>query len=396
MSEHLLEKIDLFNGNLPLEQARTIPSLWYFDSEVYAAECRAVFGDTWQQVGRLDQLPDPGSFFTTDIAGEPILVLRDQTGTLRAFVNVCRHRAARVIHEPCGKVTRLRCRYHGWTYDLAGRLRGTPEFEGVADFRREDQGLVPLAVETWGPLVWVRQGGQQPNGVSLAQFLAPLPKRTAQLTIEDLRFFERREYTLACNWKVFVDNYLDGGYHVNTIHPGLAGVLDYSRYRTEIADHTSVQSSPMRAPDAASDDVSARSVRTGDMAYYWWVFPNFMVNIYQGMMDTNLVLPLGPDRCRVIFDFFFSDKGETGVAKYRKDSIAVSHQIQLEDLGICEDVQKGLASRSYDTGRFSVRREIAGYHFHRLLARYLSQHARAEGDKTPGNGAKEKLPGLGG
>jgi len=114
------------------------------------------------------------------------------------------------------------------------------------------------------------------------------------------------------------------------------------------------------------------------------------------MMDTNLVLPLGPDRCRVIFDFFFSDQGKTGVEKYRKESIAVSHQIQLEDLGICEDVQKGLASRSFDTGRFSVRREMAGYHFHRLLARYLAQHVQPAGALGAGNGAREKRPGLGG
>ncbi len=368
MPQRLKEKIDAFNPTLPLEQARTIPSDWYFDPEIYAAECQSVFARTWQQVGRLDQLAEPGSFFTTELAGEPILVLRDQAGVLRAFFNVCRHRAARVMQEPAGKVSKLRCRYHGWTYDLAGRLRGTPEFEGVADFCREEQGLVPLSVETWGPLVWVRQ---QPAGMPLTQFLAPLPERTTALGIATLRFVERREYTLACNWKVFVDNYLDGGYHVNTVHPGLAGVLDYSRYRTEIAEHTSVQSSPMRQPDAKSDDTSAAAVRTGDMAYYWWVFPNFMVNIYEGMMDTNVVLPLGPDRCRVVFDFYFSDKGQPGDAQFRKESIAVAHQIQLEDLTICEEVQKGLASRSFDTGRFSVRRELAGYHFHRVLARWL-------------------------
>ncbi len=384
MSQSLTEKIHAFDSSLPLERARTIPSLWYFDPGFYAAECQAVFATTWQQVGRLDQLPEAGSFFTTDSAGEPIVVLRDGDQVLRAFVNVCRHRAARVAHEPCGKVTRLRCRYHGWTYDLTGRLRGTPEFDGVADFCREDQGLVPLAVQTWGPLVWIRPGGL---AGSLAEFLAPLPERTTHLGIEDLHFFERREYTLACNWKVFVDNYLDGGYHVNTIHPGLAGVLDYSHYRTEIAAHASVQSSPLRAPNATSDDLSASQVRTGDMAYYWWVFPNFMVNIYQGMMDTNLVLPLGPERCRVIFDFFFADQGPTGSEAYRKESVAVAHQIQLEDQGICEDVQKGLASRFFDTGRFSVRREIAGYHFHCLLARSLAQSR-----SVPGN---ESAPGLG-
>lgn len=119
----LLEKIELFDPNLPLAEARTIPSVWYFDPEVHAAERSSVFAGTWQQIGRLDQLAEPGSFVTEDVAGEPILVVRDQERTLRAFSNVCRHRAARVAREPAGKVSRLRCRYHGWTYDLAGRLR---------------------------------------------------------------------------------------------------------------------------------------------------------------------------------------------------------------------------------------------------------------------------------
>ena len=198
----------------------------------------------------------------------------------------------------------MRCRYHGWTYDLRGQLRGTPEFDGVADFRREDNGLVPLAVDAWGPFVWARiaQGDQ-----SLSEFLAPLARaHGAHSGLEQLQFVERREYDLACNWKVYVDNYLDGGYHVNTIHPGLAGVLDYSQYRTEIAGNTSVQISPLKPPERSAIRQSAKSAR-GGIAYYWWVFPNFMINVYGGVMDTNLVLPLGPDRCRVIFDFYFRE-----------------------------------------------------------------------------------------
>src|SRR5262249_44099849 len=156
-------------------------------------------------------------------------VVRDGNGTLRAFFNVCRHRAAPVMTQAEGKASRLRCRYHGWTYDLAGRLRGVPEFDGVADFPREANGLVEMAVAVWGPLVWVHPG-RPPS--PLADALAPMPERLAGLGIEALRFVARREFVLACNWKVYVDNYLDGGYHVNMVHPGLAGVLDYTHYRT--------------------------------------------------------------------------------------------------------------------------------------------------------------------
>jgi choline monooxygenase len=365
MTSALKQQLATFDPSLPLERARTIPSSWYCDPGLAELERRSVFGDTWQVAGRLDGVGSPGSFLTTEIGGEPILVIRDEGGTLRAFYNVCRHRAAPLLTEPCGHATRLRCRYHGWTYDLAGRLRGTPEFDGVQDFRREEHGLVPLALETWGPLVFVHGGRQPPP---LVEYLAPLPQRT-QGRLEGLRFVERRTYELACNWKIFVDNYLDGGYHINMVHPGLAGVIDYTHYRSEIAGQTSVQLSPLRP--ASDADAAVANVRAGDEAQYWWVFPNLMLNLYRDVMDTNLVLPLGPERCRVIIDFYFAHTKGKEAEQFIRDSIGVGHQIQLEDVGICEEVQRGLSSRSFDTGRFSVKREAPGYYFHQLLARRL-------------------------
>ncbi len=361
-------QLRLFDSSLPLERAHTIPNSWYHDEDVYAAECRAVFGDSWQAIGRVDQVSTPGKYFTAVVAGEPIVVVRSEDGVLRAFYNVCRHRAACVAPEAEGHATRFRCRYHGWTYDLSGRLRGTPEFDGVADFEREKNGLISVAVDVWGPLVFVHLGKTPSACGGLAQFLAPLTERTQNLGVETLRFVERRDYRLECNWKVFVDNYLDGGYHINTVHPGLAGVVNYTDYRTEIFDQASVQISPLKP----AEDKSLSKVRAGDAAYYWWVFPNLMLNIYQGVMDTNLVLPLGPNACRVVFDFYFTETESLAAKQFNAESMRVGHQIQLEDIGICEEVQRGLASRSFKTGRFSVKREAPGYHFHQLLARQLT------------------------
>ena len=360
----LQDRLRAFDPTLPLSRAHTIPSSWYFDPEIYALECRNVFGGSWVMAARTDQLREPGSFVTIEIAGEPIVILRDQDGVLRALHNVCRHRAAQVVNEPCGTATKLRCRYHGWTYDLTGRLRGTPEFAEVEQFRKAEQGLPALAVGTWGPLVFVHEGTP---ALPLADYLAPLPQRAAELGVDRLKFHARQEYDLDCNWKVFVDNFKDGGYHVNTVHPALAGALDYSQYRTENHAHGSVQISPIKS----SKDPTVGKVRTGQNAYYWWIFPNLMINQYQGVMDTNLVLPLGPDRCRVIFDFYFEHTDGPEAEKFIADSMAVAHQVQLEDIAVCHEVQRGLKSRTYNTGRFSVRRESGGYHFHQLLARKL-------------------------
>jgi choline monooxygenase len=358
----LEELLSAFDPGVPLERARSLPSSWYRDARVEALERQRVFGESWQLVARADQLVHPGDFVTAEVAGEPLLVLRDDGGDLHAFFNVCRHRAACVVTEPQGNARRLRCRYHGWTYDLRGQLKGVPEFEGVEDFRREDHGLVPLAVDRWGPLIFVHGGTAPPP---LGSWLQPLPEKMGGL--EALRFLERREYTLACNWKVFVDNYLDGGYHVNSVHPALGSVLQYSEYRTECFEHTSLQSSPLRT----GGEASASATRTGDLARYGWAFPNVMVNTYAGVMDTNVVFPLAPDRCRVVIDFYFADLEGERARELAKQSVEVGHRIQLEDVGICEDVQRGLASRSYSTGRFAVRREAAVYLFHRLLASRL-------------------------
>jgi choline monooxygenase len=365
MTETLRSRLAAFDPDLPLERARTIPASWYFDPEVAELERRAVFGEAWHVAGRRELVDRPGAFLTAALAGEPVVAVRAADGVLRAFHNVCRHRAAMVVTEECGTATKLRCRYHGWTYDLEGRLRGTPEFDGVADFRREDQGLPGLAVDTWGPLVWVHAGASPPP---LADYLDPLPARAAAAGLDRLRFAGRRAYDVACNWKVYVDNYLDGGYHINTVHPGLAGVIDYTHYRTEVFGHASVQRSPLK-PAGPGDAVGA--VRAGAEAQYWWVYPNFMLNLYDGLADTNLVVPLGPERCRVVFDFYFADTEGPAAERFIRESIAVADQVQQEDVGICEEVQRGLRSRSYDTGRFSVRREAAGYHFHQLLGRRL-------------------------
>lgn len=352
-----------FDPTLPLERARTIPANWYFNPLLAERERTSVFCRTWQVVGRADQVAKPGDYFTITLAGEPLVILRSDDNVLRGFYNVCRHRAAPILNEPCGHADKLRCRYHGWTYDLQGALRGTPEFEGVEDFAKEHNGLVPITVATHGPLVGVCLSTP---GQSFEEYLSPLPEwAAAGKWFDGLVFHARREYDLACNWKVYVDNYLDGGYHVNTVHPALAGVLEYRDYTTTTHGKTALQASPLKASSG-----EAGRTRTGNLAAYWWVFPNFMLNLYRGVMDTNLVLPLGPERCRVVFDFYFD---ASATEAFKNESIVVADRVQAEDVQISEEVQRGLHSRSYSTGRFSKKRENAGYYFHRLLAQTLSE-----------------------
>jgi choline monooxygenase len=200
--------------------------------------------------------------------------------------------------------------------------------------------------------------------MSLEDFLGGLVKRVAPLGLSKLHYFDRRVYDIHCNWKVFVDNYLDGGYHVPHLHKGLNSVLDYKQYTIENEDRYCLQSSPMVS---GTEDAATATTRKGDRAWYFWQYPNLMINHYQGYMDTNLVLPLDVDHCRVIFDFYFAEVDQAH-SEYNQQSVAVGGRVQEEDLGICEAVQQGLKSRAYRAGRLSVRREAGEHLFHRLLA----------------------------
>ena len=361
MPSSIEQILSSYNDHAPLAQASTIPATWYVDPRIAELERLSVFSKTWQLVARSDQLQAPGEFVTTTVAGEPVVVVRGNDGVLRAFYNVCRHHAAAVVTQPCGQASLLHCPYHGWNYGLDGSLKGMPEFEGVENFDRSQNGLVPIRVETWECFVFVNLDD---HAAPLLQFLGGLVQRVAPLGISKLHYFDRRTYNIHCNWKVFVDNYLDGGYHVPHLHKGLNSVLDYKHYTIENEDRYCLQSSPMVASD---EDAAMGSTRKGDRAWYFWQHPNLTVNCYEGYMDTNLVIPVDVDHCTVIFDFYFAGIGEAH-REYNEQSVNVGNRVQEEDLGICEDVQRGLRSRAYRAGRLSVRREAGEQLFHRLLA----------------------------
>jgi choline monooxygenase len=366
MEATVKEILACYNAAAALPDAYTIPAPWYTDARIAQLELQNVFSRTWQSVGRTAQAENPGQYVTASVAGEPIVAMRGSDGKLRAFYNVCRHHAMTVMNEPCGQAQHMRCPYHGWTYNLEGELRGMTEFEGVCNFDRAQNGLLPVRVETWENFIFVNL---DPHAAPLGDFLGALVGLAQPLNFGGLKFVERRSYIQQCNWKVYVDNFLDGGYHVPHMHKGLHSVLDYANYTIENVDRCCVQSSPV-AVDKSSE-ASAAATRRGDRAYYFWQYPNFMMNWYEGYLDTNLVIPLGVDRCQVIFDFYFGDTSEAQMP-YIRESMGVSERVQQEDIVICDGVQRGLGSRAYQAGRLSVRREAGEHLFHRLLAADLN------------------------
>jgi choline monooxygenase len=345
-----------------ISRAWSIPAWWYTDPEVLALEQERIFRRTWQVVGHVHQAAKAGDYFTCEVAGEPLLIVRGADRQLRGFSNVCRHRAGPPA-EGCGSRKLFRCGYHGWTYGLDGALISAPEFEGVQDFRPADFALIPVRTEEWFNFIFVNLDAE---AEPLIASLGELPQQAGRFPFAGMHLFERRTYDQQCNWKTYVDNYLEG-YHLPSVHPGLNRELDYNAYTVEPYRRHVRQWSPIRG--AQRGDATPRRYQepSEDLTTdYFWIFPNWMLNCYPDNISLNIVLPTGPERSLAIFEWYLPEK-ELG-SEAAKKSVAFSDEIQIEDVGICEAVQKNLRSRSYQRGRYSVKQEKGVHVFHRMYA----------------------------
>jgi choline monooxygenase len=223
--------------------------------------------------------------------------------------------------------------------------------------------LVPVRAEEWGAWIFVNLDNEaQPLLASLKE----LPQQTANRNLDQLKLHSRRDYVMECNWKVYVDNYLEG-YHLPSVHPSLNRELDYGKYKTETYERHSRQWSPIRGPENQTTVERRYKQSKGDLAAdYFWIFPNWMLNCYPDNVSLNIIVPLSVEKTLAIFEWYFpEDVLKTNIPD---NTIKFSDEIQLEDGNICETVHRNLKSRSYTRGRFSVKQEKCVHHFHRLYA----------------------------
>lgn len=341
-----------------LAQAHSLPARLYVDPAMAVVEQAQVFGPSWQLLAHAAQLADPGDVLPVDMLGLPLLLLRDRSGVLRALHNVCRHRGGPLATECLRGQTRLRCRYHGWSYALDGALLAGPELDAIEGLQPETLRLPAIAVTEWQGLVFA---AIEP-AYSFSSLVEGLDARLAAAALPALRFQRRVSYHADCNWKAYVDNYLEG-YHLPHVHPALNRLLDYRRYRTELAGWHSLQSSPLDA---------SNNFYAGDEALYVFLWPNTMLNVLPGRLQTNRVLPLGAERCRIDFDYYYAaDLDAEALDQVGKDQ-ALADQTQAEDLEICEQIQRAYRSACFDQGRVHPTRETGIHHFQELYRRAMA------------------------
>ena len=348
-----------------LEQGSTLPAEWYTDLAIFAREKSSIFRHMWQYVGLAEQVTKPGDFFTCTLADVPLIITRDEEGTLRALINVCRHRGAEIVMQECGQRKSLQCHYHAWTYNLKGELQSAPGMKYEEGFDKTQFTLHSVQLDTWGPFIFANLDKDAPALSSVLGILPDLLSATG-LRLNNLKRRKRVTYEVTANWKIVLDNYLEC-YHCPVAHPGFSALIDTNNYTVTEYEYFSTQGGPQKTSGnvkKAPKFTTNGEVKDGFYAYFW---PNFTLNVYPGpgSISLNLFQPLTPDKTLAIFDYLFVDE----VTQTDEESFAeFIDQVQREDIVLCESVQRGLKSRSYDRGRFSVKREAGGYHFHRLLA----------------------------
>jgi choline monooxygenase len=368
-----LPHIDLsdYTPSADLATAETMPARWYTDAQILAFEQEKIFARTWQPVGKIEDVMRPGDFFTCEVAGRPLVITRGTDNRLRGFYNVCPHRAG-VVADGRGNRKSLQCKYHGWTYNLDGKLLRAPEFDGVKNWNPAEVCLTPVQVHEWGAWVFVNLDAAAPPMDSI---YAPIQQEISKagFYLDRMRFVERREYVIKCNWKVYVDNYLEG-YHLPIAHPDLFREIDYDQYRVETHRYFSKQHAPIR--EVKEGEVrDRRYIRSGEGeedALYYWIFPNIMLNAYLDNTSINIIIPVDADTTLTVFEWYFEQPGTGSGWGSMQDIIAFSDQIQQEDIQLCEWVQKGLKSGVYNRGRFSVLRENGVFHFQSLVHEFLT------------------------
>lgn len=325
----------------------TLPSRLYGCPDAWARERAGVFGRAWLFLGHEAEAGAPGDWIATDIAGHRLFAVRGKDGVLRAFHNVCRHRAGPLVTGQSGRCEgELICGYHGWRYALDGRLRSAVGFGAADGFDPREFGLLELRLETWRGLAFVTL--DQDAG-PLADFVAPLEVLLAERCLDLAAPALRRSHDLACDWKTYAENYLEG-YHIGSVHPMLAEELGSADYRVRIERDLVVQ--------------EAVGVNDGPQAGVWgWLWPNLGINVYREGAMVERITPVGPGRTRLDY-LFLNDGGEAALG----EALPASDRLTAEDASICEAVQANLSAGAYDRGVLSPRHEAAVAWFQTRIA----------------------------
>ena len=356
ISPDLLKQLEIQDK----DSAYALSAMFYTNPDILEQEYMHIFEKTWQLIGHEKQLQNIGDQIIAQVGKFPIVALMNKNSQLKAFHNVCRHRAGPLATENNNNKV-LRCKYHGWTYTLDGELKSAPEMDSTPNFDKCQYHLPEVKISKWQGFVFVNIDN---NAKPIEKIFASIKETISPIDLKKLKFHHSDEYIITCNWKVYMDNYLEG-YHLPHVHPGLSKVLDYRQYKTILHENFSYQHSPIV-------NNSENNIYSDGDAHYYSIYPNLMLNILPNRLQTNIILPIGHDKTKVVFNYYYGDLDSESTKTLIKEDLDFSDEVQQEDIDICQRVQIGLNSGSYTSGRLCQKRESGLLHFQNLIRQSLN------------------------
>jgi choline monooxygenase len=350
--------------------ARTLDTSFYLDEQVFQSAKEQIFSKCWHYIGDDSYVARNNDCYPfmllPSYLDEPLVITRNSAGRMHCLSNVCTHRGNIVVQQVCNQ-PQLRCGYHGRIFGHDGGFRSMPEFKEVKDFPTPDDNLARLTLDNWGPLLFASLSERSNSDA----FFAEMKQRLSWLPLTEFVFRPElsETFTVDAHWALYCENYLEG-FHIPFVHAGLNSVIDFRSYSTELFPYSSLQLG-IAKKDEHCFDLPASSPDHGKKvaAYYFFVFPNMMFNFYPWGLSINIIEPVNLAQTRVRFlNYVWKEEllGKGAGASLRK--------VEMEDEEIVEAVQKGVRSRFYKHGRYSVTQEKGTHHFHRLICEFMNRH----------------------
>ena len=359
--------IKKFNVIEDIREAFTLPRTFYTDPEIFELSKEKIFASTWQYVADGDVVAEKGNVypftFLESVLDEPLFFSKDESGQVKCLSNVCTHRGKILVESP-NKCRVITCGYHGRCFDLDGKMKRMPKFEEAKNFPSEADDLTQVAFKEWLGMYFVSLNPK----VDFLEMIKPISSRIFWMPLDTLKYDEStsKEFTVNAHWALYCDNFLEG-FHIPFVHPALNEALDFGSYEYELFPFCNLQIGIAKEGEPCFE-VPGGVVDHGRKiyAYYFWLFPNLMLNFYPWGLSLNIVQPLSENKTKVIFRSY---RFENEPFSYGENNLEIT---EIEDEAVVESVQKGIKSRFYNRGRFSPSMEKAVHHFHRLIANFLS------------------------
>jgi glycine betaine catabolism A len=366
----------LKTARIPSLGAKSLPQKYFVSPDIFAKEQSEIFSKQWLLVGHQSQLPKPGDYFLTTIAGESVIVTRDQKSQVRGFYNVCRHRGTRLKEDACGHASAIQCPYHAWTYRLDGRLIGAPHMDEVPGFDKADYSLRAVNLGIWEGFIFVNLADEEAaaNGSgykSLEEWFAPLNGKFAHWNMSILRPAKRIEYDVRANWKLMFENYSEC-YHCPGVHPMLAKVSPYDSAENDLSEGPflggfmkinkgaglTMSGKACALPVGGIKRGKGEEAEDDGLVFYYSIFPNMLLSLHPEYVMVHQLWPKSPDRTLIVCDWFFHPDAFNRPDFKPDDAIEFWDMTNKQDWHVCELSQQGIASRAYEPGPYSARESI--------------------------------------